>query len=414
MRSAVRQTGCVPVYLPAQHGDVCTAVAPGDGWGDSSCSDGSAFPCAWSDFFEWRGCPAAGWNDTEQRCYTSVLSWPATLVHGLRLLREAGAPLPSGQPPTTLRLHLLGAMQGSEAPQLAKYEEVLHCLPGVQRLELALVGPQLGGKGDGEQPEQPRLCQDCESRGRSLHISFHHTSYHQFASQRQPAAASGRGHKGAAGKPGRSAFAFSFGSKPKASKAPPVTTPASQGGFDPLGKKLGRLGPTAPGAALGATGASSAAAPEHVHHADCSCAGKACHSREGSRMASPASGSQSPSGESARQASAGAEESSAGGWVEPHAAFMLNSGLHEDSEEHQQAWLPTLRWLRDAGVPTLLTAYTAQEAQDDLAVLTRERCRVIVQPQENAFANQVPLVDCVHRFKVYHVNWYLLAFQGKA
>ena len=63
--------------------------------------------------------------------------------------------------------------------------------------------------------------------------------------------------------------------------------------------------------------------------------------------------------------------SGACGWVKPHAAFMLNSGLHEDTAEHQQAWLPTLHWLRDAGVPTLMTAYTAEEAQDDMAVLTR-------------------------------------------
>ena len=58
------------------------------------------------------------------------------------------------------------------------------------------------------------------------------------------------------------------------------------------------------------------------------------------------------------------------------------------------AWCPV-------GVPAVLPAY-------------REGCRVISQPQENAFANQVPLVDCECRFKVYHVNGYLLAFQGRA
>ncbi len=61
--------------------------------------------------------------------------------------QDVGAPLPASAPPPTLRLHLLGATMDCEAVCLAKYEEVLHCLPGVQRLELALVGPELPAAG---------------------------------------------------------------------------------------------------------------------------------------------------------------------------------------------------------------------------------------------------------------------------
>lgn len=85
LKTAITQTGQPPTYLPAQEGDT---LAVG---GADSISSGSSnsfyFPASWNEFWIWRGCPVGRWSDEEQRCYTSVLTWPATIVHGLRLLQ---------------------------------------------------------------------------------------------------------------------------------------------------------------------------------------------------------------------------------------------------------------------------------------------------------------------------------------
>lgn len=74
-------------------------------------------------------------------------------------VQDAGTPLPWPLPPL-LRLHLLGATWDCEGDWLQKYEEVLHGLPGVQRVEITLVGPGLeGAKGveAGEEREGVQL-----------------------------------------------------------------------------------------------------------------------------------------------------------------------------------------------------------------------------------------------------------------
>ena len=104
LEASVAETGRPPVYLPAQAGDICAAARAAPTAVEAG--EGAALPAhaSWSEYFPWRGCLVGSWSDEQRRCYTAVLTWPATLVHGLRLLqvgvgrtrRRAGAGTAAG------------------------------------------------------------------------------------------------------------------------------------------------------------------------------------------------------------------------------------------------------------------------------------------------------------------------------
>ena len=336
----------------------------------------------------------------------------------------------------------------------------------------------------------PELCAECRAAGRSLHISMHSCEYHELAAREHapaPAPTLIKPGRAAAKPAGRSRFSFSFG--------PP---PGDSGKGRAGSAKAAAPCPAAAEAAAAQAEATGSAAADKGGRDGCGCsASSACSQHIPQQEPAQQRGAGGDGGGPAAAAAGGAGAAPEGGeggrgWARPHAAFMCNSGLHEENEAHQTAWLPTVRWLRDAGVPTLLTAYTLREARDDARVLRRcvgcwggrprhQRacptlsphslalcqgggsacpalcagcprassrrglasgfwvpppwllagghtgtpgaaalcvcrlgCKLLLEPQENPFRADVPMVDCEARFAVFTVNGFSLGFQGSA
>jgi hypothetical protein len=60
---------------------------------------------------------------------------------------------------------MVGAKVDPELNALTKYEEILHMLPGMSRLNIVAVGPELY-QANGEQNHDDLLCDGCRADGR--------------------------------------------------------------------------------------------------------------------------------------------------------------------------------------------------------------------------------------------------------
>lgn len=189
-------------------------------------------PPDWTSYLTFRYQPAM--PEPENAFICTTLSTPLTILYALERMSIPEAPQgPALQPRPVpvfrrrqLCLHLLGATSSAEALAVTKYEELLHILPDLERLEIVLVGPEVGlaaglaeeegerdedgdeqrheppGEGGGLEgmgglasgaaggtaggtagavehtPSSHILCDVCARRGRELRISFVPLLYH--------------------------------------------------------------------------------------------------------------------------------------------------------------------------------------------------------------------------------------------
>jgi hypothetical protein len=103
-----------------------------------------------------------------------LLSQPLTCLHAMDLLDWKSF----NRKISTLRIHVVGA-EGYELPPTCVWEEILHCLPGVQELTVEFIGPEARKKK--ESPTQSMgCCPDCESKGRKRNFGVFSYTYHDF------------------------------------------------------------------------------------------------------------------------------------------------------------------------------------------------------------------------------------------
>lgn len=121
---------------------------------------------------------------------TSTLSLPMTMMLALQLAKGSEALCAK-----RLSFHLLGATEASECFALSKYEELLHCLPSLRCLHIALIGPEvpphlpINFRATDPEDGHRFMCDTCFHGGRQLLLTFHPTCYHE-ATALAPAPAS--------------------------------------------------------------------------------------------------------------------------------------------------------------------------------------------------------------------------------
>lgn len=112
---------------------------------------------------------------------TDSLSMPLTVLAAL----EESVPDPPAA--ETVTLHIVGAA-GKEFQSLKLFEEILHLLPTVKHLKVALVGPEspgtsAGQTGDLDQDIELNCCSTCGSNGRRRTVTSFQGGYHEYATR---------------------------------------------------------------------------------------------------------------------------------------------------------------------------------------------------------------------------------------
>ncbi|MEW5308793.1 MAG: hypothetical protein WDW38_000724 [Sanguina aurantia] len=155
----------------------------------------SPLPRGWDEYFMWRPLQL---QDVGLRCnLTKRLSQPLTILWALeRLMPRDELSSMSG-----LTLHILGA-SGFEVAADAVYEELLHLLPGLRKLHVAFIGPELGDimtEDSHQHTQEPICCTACIEARCTRTFSYHHCTYHEYVAHAEAAAALAAGRDAATG-----------------------------------------------------------------------------------------------------------------------------------------------------------------------------------------------------------------------
>ncbi|KAJ7279736.1 hypothetical protein C8J57DRAFT_1712667 [Mycena rebaudengoi] len=102
---------------------------------------------------------------------SDTLSMPMTILYGLSKLNEDNA----WTRKQTLTVHVLGANIREVSCRLI-FEEILHRLPEVNKLELILCGPEVPSRDSFDH----EICPECIARGRSCVLKCAADTYHDF------------------------------------------------------------------------------------------------------------------------------------------------------------------------------------------------------------------------------------------
>lgn len=103
---------------------------------------------------------------------TCAFTVPLTIIAALECL------FPDLAKRTSISLHLLGA-DPWELEHMPVFEEILHLLPSLKRLELTLVGLDIPEEGVSESAVMIQCCPSCSSRGRTRPMSLFRSPYHE-------------------------------------------------------------------------------------------------------------------------------------------------------------------------------------------------------------------------------------------
>lgn len=110
---------------------------------------------------------------------THALSQPVTCLYGMyQHSIERFNSLPK------LSVHVVGASTSYELPATCIWEEILHCLPAIKKIQIDFVGPEarsiLNSDEDKYAVTEMEVCPTCESNHRQRSISIHGQTYHEF------------------------------------------------------------------------------------------------------------------------------------------------------------------------------------------------------------------------------------------
>jgi splicing suppressor protein 51 len=99
-------------------------------------------------------------------------------------------------------------------------------------------------------------------------------------------------------------------------------------------------------------------------------------------------------------------------YQKPDLAVLFNSGR---SQEEEESWLPTTKFLVESGTLTLCTTYNHREAQEEVAELDRLGARLIKGPEVNKWKSLLPVPELLEteEHAVYYINYYRYVFQGR-
>lgn len=141
------------------------------------------FPSNWNEYFQIRHPVAYQASQQHQLpaeflpAATYELSQPSTCLfamymHGIDEFKDK----------STLTIHVVGASFTYEIVPSCVWEEILHCLPNVQRLLIVFIGPDAWKADATETCEEndAGCCPTCTSRNRTRSISIYGLTYHDY------------------------------------------------------------------------------------------------------------------------------------------------------------------------------------------------------------------------------------------
>lgn len=145
----------------------------------------SAFPRNWDDYYETRCTHAWPLRSLLPRPYfdvgTQELSQPVNCLHAMYVHG-----IDNFSSLSTLTIHIVGADQAYEWSPCPTHvwEEIMHCLPGVQKMEIIFVGPGLytclKPRRDYVPPLDLECCPDCTAKGRNRFNTTYAKKWHEY------------------------------------------------------------------------------------------------------------------------------------------------------------------------------------------------------------------------------------------
>ncbi|KAG9296580.1 hypothetical protein G9A89_015172 [Geosiphon pyriformis] len=146
----------------------------GTAWAQEEWDENKKFPPLpkdWQSYFEWRNAPM--FSDSFAKIVTNSLSQPLTILAALEKFYTRDQINSFDE----LIIHIIGAGQ-YEIMSLMAFEELMHVLPNIRILSLALIGfelPNISSR------ISMGCCPRCTKAKRKRISSIHPTSYHQYA-----------------------------------------------------------------------------------------------------------------------------------------------------------------------------------------------------------------------------------------
>merc|ERR1711991_509813 len=96
----------------------------------------------------------------------------------------------------------------------------------------------------------------------------------------------------------------------------------------------------------------------------------------------------------------------------PAAAYLAIAFDPTLSEDHEGAFRPTLKLIRDAQLPLAITAQTEAEAYATVDVFHSLGLRLVARPFANPFSGGVPYLDPASQNGLNYTNAYMVAACG--
>ena len=152
---------------------------------DALCELMSSFPCSWDEYFalrcnqSWpmkRLLPAPYFPVGTRELSQPVNCLQAMYIHGIENFGSL----------STLTIHIVGADKSYEwSPSPTHvWEEIMHCLPAVKKMELIFVGPDLftrvNPNADYRAPMDLECCPDCIGKGRKRVMTTYAKKWHEY------------------------------------------------------------------------------------------------------------------------------------------------------------------------------------------------------------------------------------------
>ncbi|KAK9812836.1 hypothetical protein WJX72_004500 [[Myrmecia] bisecta] len=171
--ATTRRCATLLLHYQQAHGEPPSCLSPAD------LSPLEAMPLDWTAYLSQR-CFPGDWSEDLMRIHTMQLTWPVTLLYALHHA-QAAAGRTLADLPETLTLHLIGAAT-TELHSDASFEEVLHALPHVKRLQISFVGPELpiDNAVFPSSADAGTLCSSCHGARRSMTFYASQKLYHDY------------------------------------------------------------------------------------------------------------------------------------------------------------------------------------------------------------------------------------------